>query len=210
MKKLIAFLALSLTVSAFAQVQIEINSDEVHVNAPEAILVRTNRTPNKVKVTFTVPMSNTVCQRYDSRVLSRTVMVHCGTDYRIEPFFTTECFRRNPHNGQCLATRQVRHERRIPIQRMCPTVQHYTETFCAQHGTAVTHEADSMKLNFKKLPRLGDSEADSFIVRAHQENHGGNNVVWEMSAVQTTHEYKIGRRKVLGLFKTDGFTVELK
>jgi len=42
--------------TVLAQTQIEITSKEVVVRDSQAVLVRTNRTPNKVKVTFEIPM----------------------------------------------------------------------------------------------------------------------------------------------------------
>lgn len=210
MKSLFAILTLSLSLSAIAQEQVLLNSEEVVVNASEAILVRTNKTPKNVKVSFRVPMQSTVCERYETRMVARTVMVHCGTDFRIQRFQDRVCTRRNPYNSQCLNWQVVERTERIPVQRMCPTVQHYPETYCAQYGTATSGEMDSMKLTFKKLPALGDSETDTFLAKAKQKSYGGGNVVWELTALQTVAPYKISERKVLGLFKTDGFKIEEK
>ncbi|HXH76308.1 MAG TPA: hypothetical protein VNJ08_15155 [Bacteriovoracaceae bacterium] len=210
MKQILAILTFSLSLSAIAQQEVLLNAKEVTVNSADAILVRTNQTPRDVKVNFNVPMSSSICERHETRYVPTTVLVNCGTDYRIDRTVRRECIRRNPHNNECLNWKDLVSTHRVPVTRYCPTIVNVPETYCAQFGTAVRHEIDSMKLTFKNLPALADSERDTFIANARQGSYGGGNVVWSMKAVQTVLEYKISERKVLGLFNTDGFKIEVK
>lgn len=210
MKTLLAVLTLSLSLSAIAQKQVLLNSDEVTVNASEAILVRTNKTPKNVKVSFKVPIKRSICERYETEMTPTKVTFYCGTDFRIRRFQDRVCTRRNPHNSQCLNWQIVERTERTPVRRVCSEIRNMPEEYCAQHGTATRHVYDSMKLTFKKLPALADSETDTFLVKAEQKQYGYEDVVWEMTTLQSVAPYKISERKILGMFKADGFKIEEK
>ena len=66
-----------------------------------------------------------------------------------------------------------------------------------------------MKLKFKDLPALGDSESETFSVVATQKRYDSGSVVYEVKAVETIREYEIKRKKIL-FFKTDTYIVEEK
>ncbi len=64
MKTIFAIMSLTLSMGAFAQEKITLNSELALVNSTEATLVRTAETPGIVKVMFKVPMTRNVCVKY--------------------------------------------------------------------------------------------------------------------------------------------------
>lgn len=208
MKKTIALFALVLSLGAFAQeaAKIELNAEKINLDAPSAIVVRTNKTPGTVELTFRVPMANSVCERYETRHVLRTSGVYCGYDIATRRVSNgRRCVRTNPHNGQCLNYQETWREERIQRPRTCMV----PETFCAAYGTATSYETDSMKLKFKDLPALGDSESETFSVVATQKRYDSGSVVYEVKAVETLREYEINRKKIL-FFKTDTYVISEK
>jgi len=92
------------------------------------------------------------------------------------------------------------------IPRSCPVpIQ-----VCVAYGTSRSIETDSMKIKFKNLPDLGDSEADSFLVRGRQAKYDGENVTYELKQLRTTGTYIVSQRRILGIFKADGFVIKEK
>lgn len=206
MKKAIALLTLVLSLGAFAQESVELNAEEVSINASEAIVVRTNKTPGTVEITFLVPMANSICERYETRHVLRQSSVHCGYETRIRRVSQGRvCTRTNPHNGVCLNWRETFRQERVQYPRTCMV----PETYCAQYGTATSMERDSMKIKFKGLPALGDSESETFSVAARQKTYDGENVVYDVKPLETLREYKVSQKKFLG-FKRDSYVVEEK
>ena len=64
MKTIFAIMSLTLSMGAFAQEKIILNSEIALVNSTEAILLRRAETPGIVKVLFNVPMTRNVCVKY--------------------------------------------------------------------------------------------------------------------------------------------------
>ena len=64
MKTIFAIMSLTLSMGAFAQEKIILNSETALVNSTEATLFRTAETPGIVKVLFNVPMTRNVCVKY--------------------------------------------------------------------------------------------------------------------------------------------------
>ena len=209
MKKAIALLTLVLSLGAFAQeadTRIELNAEKIDVNASSAIVVRTNKSPGTVELTFRVPMANSVCERYETRHVLRSSGVYCGYDYFERRVPTGRvCTRTNPHNGQCLRYDQTYRIERVQRPRTCMV----PETYCAQYGTATSYENDSMKIKFKDLPALADSESETFSIVATQKRYDSGSVVFEVKPLETLREYEIKRKKIL-FFKTDTYVVEEK
>lgn len=203
MKKMITFFALLLTVSAFAQDQVELTSKKVSINASEAIVVRTNQTPETVEIKFQIPMAKQICERYETRYVVKQDPI-CGTDVRTYRDSRPKCVERN-EKGKCTRTVTEVHVRTVRHVRSCPVA----ETYCAQYGTAVITEPDTMKIRFKGLPALADSEQETFQIKANQKNYDGENVVYTVKPVQTLREYKVKQKKFLG-FKIDSYVVEEK
>lgn len=208
MKKTIALLALVLSLGAFAQeaTKIELNAEKIDVNASSALVVRTNKSPESIELTFRVPMANSVCERYETRMVVRSSGAYCGYDTFTRRVSTgRQCVRKNPYNNECLQYAETFRTETVSRPRTCPV----PETFCAAYGTATSYETDSMKIKFKDLPALGDSESETFSIVATQKRYDSGSVVYEVKAVETLREYNIRRKKIL-FFNTDTYIVEEK
>jgi hypothetical protein len=204
MKKLISLLALTLCMSSFAQDRVELNTEKVNVDSAEAILVRNAQTPEVVHITFKVPMSESVCQSYSTRLVIVTSGMQCGYDQRVTGYSTrTVCVRVNPHNNQCLRTET----QRLPVVQRYPRTCQVSETYCSSYGTFTNYESDEVKVKFKKLPDLGGTEEDMFLVKARQRSYSGENVVYDITPIQTVAPYEV---KSKGLFGFDSYVIEVK
>jgi hypothetical protein len=204
MNKLISLITLCFCFSAFAQERVVLTSSKATVNGPEAILVRTAQTPEVVEVRFQVPMSGTVCHSYSTRFVTVTSAARCGTIDRVNGYTTRNvCVRTNPHNGQCLRTET----QRIPVVSRQPRTCTVTESYCSSYGTVTSYESDTVKIKFKKLPALGGTEEDTFSVRARQRSHNGENVVYDITPIQTAVPYEV---KSKGFFGYDSYVIKVE
>lgn len=204
MKNIILLSSFILSFSAIAQDKVILNAEEISVNSSEAILVRTAETPSTVRVTFNVPMSESVCEAYGTRMVLVTSGSQCGYDQRVSGYSTrTICTRSNPRNGQCMRTET----QRIPMVQSYPRTCMVSETYCSSYGTVTMIEKDEVKIKFKKLPALGGTEEDTFMVKARQKKYSGENVVYDITTLQTVAPYEIKARGILGF---DSYVIELK
>lgn len=78
---------------------------------------------------------------------------------------------------------------------------------CVAHAKVTSNEADKVKISFKKLPALGGSEEDSFKVSSHQRGLNSENVVYQITALETVAPYFILSKGILGY---DSYSIELK
>jgi hypothetical protein len=78
---------------------------------------------------------------------------------------------------------------------------------CVAHAKVTSNEADKVKISFKKLPALGGSEEDSFKVSTHQRGLNSENVVYEITALETVAPYFVLSKGILGY---DSYSIELK
>lgn len=208
MKKTVAFFTLVLSLAAFAQEaqKIELNAEKISIDADSAIVVRTNKTPSKVEISFRTPMANRICERYETRHVLRADGAYCGYDIHERRIPTGKvCTRKNPHNDECLRWDETFRIETVRRERTCMV----PETYCAQYGTAMTTKTDAMKIQFKNLPALADSESETFQVSAKQKSYDSGDVVYVVKTLETLQEYKVTQKKIL-FFKTDGFVVEPK
>jgi hypothetical protein len=211
MNKTLASLLIAFSFSAFAQDQVLLDAKEITVNGPEAVVLRTNQTPREVKISFRVPMQNSVCERYETRMIPRHVRVQCGQEIRYRRVPTGRvCTRTNPQTNQCIRWEERYRDERIIVPVFCDRVVYEPQTYCSKYGTATSFKRDSMKIEFNKLPALGDSEADSFLVKATQKNYDRTNVVYSIQPLETALEYKVKQKKTLGIFAGDNFEVTEK
>lgn len=208
MKKTVAFFTLVLSLAAFAQEaqKVELNAEKITIDADSAIVVRTNKTPAKVEISFRTPMANRICERYETRHVLKADGAYCGYDIHERRIPTGRvCTRKNPHNDECLRYDETFRIETVRRERTCMV----PETYCAQYGTAMTTKTDAMKIQFKNLPALADSESETFQVSAKQKSYDSGDVVYEVKTLETLQEYKVTQKKIL-FFKTDGFVVEPK
>lgn len=66
-----------------------------------------------------------------------------------------------------------------------------------------------MKIRFKNLPPLGDSESETFKIAARQKERDSKNVTYDVTPVKTLKNYKVSQKKVLFL-NIDSYVVEEK
>lgn len=198
MKKIIALITLVSCMSSFAQERVVLNAKEVRVNASEAILVRTSATPDDVKVNFEVPMGNSYCAetgiRQVSSICYRTIYQRVASSV---------CTRRNPYNNQCLRTETRYTERPVRQSYSCLVPSSY----CVRYAVGTMTETDTVKIKFKKLPSLGGSEEETFLVRAQQKRLDSGNVVYDVIPQQTVGEYEVKDKGFLG---SDKFVIQPK
>jgi hypothetical protein len=215
MKKLITIVALALSVGAFAQERVVLNAKTVRVNADRAILVRNAQTPSKVEVIFQVPMASSVCIDQRSDYIRQTC-------HRTEDIYQTRTVCRDvtttppstpsghtgPRYNPPTTTRRVCSDQRVHVgTRQVPYDCSYTRNWCAQYGTNVNLESDTVKIKFKNTPNLGGTEEDSFQVVAQQRSRDGENVVYDITSIQTVVPYSIEKKGILGY---DSYVIEPK
>lgn len=205
MKSLLSILILAISLSVFAQERVELNAEKISVNNDAAVVVRSNKTPDTVQITFKVPMANSVCERFETRYVVRQSATYCGEDVHYRRVRVRHCVQQDPNNGRCTRYLEDWRDERISHPRTCPV----PETYCAQYGTAVTREANDMKIRFKNLPALGDSETETFEIKARQRSYDGGSVEYDVKPLETLREYKVSQKKILG-FKLDSYVVEEK
>lgn len=207
MKKFIALLTLTLSISSFAQERVELSAKKIDVKTNSATLVRTNKSPDTIEVSFLVPMDKQVCERYETRYVVRTDGAYCGYDSHTRRVYVGKvCVRQNPANDkECLKWGDQYRTETIRVPRTCPV----PETYCARYGTVTTTTKDTMKIKFKNLPDLGDSESETFNVVARQKNYDGSDVVYTVTPKETLRSYKVKQKKIL-FVKIDSYEISEK
>ncbi len=182
---LIAFASLS---SAFAQEAVELDRDRVFINSHEAILIRTNQTPMKIKIDMMVPMSEPICERRETRMVHRTSSFHCGTIVERRVIQDRECVQFDANN-RCVTYRRTERVVSRDVPRTCLV----PETYCARYGSVTDYEKDSVTIEFKKVSKLLDGEQERFMIRAEQKRYGSDTVNYTVETLEAKKEYKIKR-----------------
>lgn len=206
MKKIIALSFFLLSLGIQASSEIELNAKEININADKAIVVRTSRSPETIQLTFKVPMENSVCERRETRYVLRTSGAYCGYD-RIERRIPVGqiCVKTHPRDGRCLRYEETYRFEYVERPRTCQV----PETYCAQYGTRVSFEEQSMKIKFKDLTPLAGSERETFSIEATQKRFDSGSVIFEVEPLETLREYKVERKKVL-FIKTHTYEISEK
>ena len=200
MKKLaFGLIALCVSVGAFAQERVTLDSNSISINAHQAVIVRTAASPKKIDIDMVVPMSEPVCERYDTRMVIRTSGAHCGyvRERRVE--HVRVCVARHP-NGECATYRR---EENV-VYRDFPRTCSISETYCSQYGTVSDYKRMSVRIRFKDPAPLAAGEEETFSVVARQKNYGENNAVFSINAIETKATYTI---KSVGWFGNDSFEI---
>jgi hypothetical protein len=219
MKNFLALVVLVASMGAMAQTEITqvLDKKEIAIDSDRAILVRTAQTPNKVTVTFQVPMANSFCAEPRSEYVPRT------------------CFRRENVYRTQQVCRQVpvstpaptgpRGGRYNPGQARTTTVCNYQQVYvgtvnrsydcsyvnnyCARYATSVNRESDKVKIKFKNLPTLGGTEQETYSISAKQRTKDGSNVVYDIKVLTTAEgrEYEVKKKGILGF---DSYVIKQK
>lgn len=198
MKTIFAALFMTMSLSAFAQTY-ELNTKEVRIDAPEAVVARTSRTPKKVEITMSVPMQKNVCEQTDYRRVLRTSSFECGNDVIYRRRMTRVCDRR----GNCRPTYV---NERVLVPRTCMV----TESYCSRYGVVTVMKTDDMTIEFsKKLPKLAGSEADLFRVVGTQKEFDSDEVIYTVEALETIAPVEVKRAGRIFGSSNDDFEVNL-
>lgn len=203
--KIITLVALLFSLSSYAQERIELDGKEVSVNAAEALVIRTEKTPSVVEIEFKVPLQKSVCERTEIRHVLRTSAVYCGEDVRIRRVSMGRVCVTQAENGRCLHYREQWREEHYRVPRTCMV----PESYCAQYGTITSFKRDTMKIKFKDLPELAGPEYETFYIEADQKTYNSNNVIYKVTPHETLRNYKVKQKKILG-FKVDSYEVSEK
>ena len=224
---LLAMLVLTVSVGAIAQEgqRVLLNSKEVSVNSDRAILVRTSQTPDKVTVTFQVPMASSVCldtrTQYNRRICHRSENVYRTREVCRNVTTTTPSTSSTPRgprytgnnpsgsNSTTTTRRVCTQERELVRVNTIPYDCSYTTTYCAQYGTDVRRESDKVKIKFKNLPNIGGSEEETFSFTAKQRQYDGTNVEYDINVLTTVEnrEYEVKEKGILGF---DSYVIQSK
>jgi hypothetical protein len=204
MKTTIAIMTLVLSLGAFAQEKVEISSEQMQVSATSVVLVRTSKSPGTVELKMNIAMENSVCERYETRRVLRTSGVSCGYDSHFRRIRVGQvCVLEIPVSHQCLRFEETFRQEVVQVPRTCMV----PESYCAQYGTAVSYDTDTVKIRFSSLPALGGSESETFLVEAKQTSYGSSSVFYSIKPLETLRAYRVTQKKFLG-FKRDSFVVE--
>lgn len=218
MKKILALLVLSISVGAVAQV--EMNSDEVEVSGNQSIIVRTSKTPEKVKLTlYKIPIESTVCMEHAYVPVQSTCSVQRSQTVQVRTCTMENVPVPNPprgprYNGTSSPTRTERREVCRTTPRTTYTTEYYPcvrqEYRCVYSEVRETGTVnDSVKLKFKNLPALGGSETETFSIKAEQKDVDGSNIIYTISPVSTLENkaYEVVKKGILGF---DSYVIQPK
>lgn len=78
MKRIITMLFLILSISAYAQEEVPLITENVSIDASSATVIRSNKTPDTVEISFLLPMNETVCEKHETRFVVRASASPCG------------------------------------------------------------------------------------------------------------------------------------
>lgn len=217
MKNIITLLAFTLSLGAFAQERVILNSSKVDAPSATAILVRTSQTPDKVEVRFNnIQMYGSVCyERYtETRTCYRNETVrHTRQVCRDVVVTVPDTTPRGPRYNNPSSPRTRTERRReckpetIVSTRSVPYNCSYTE--CRYKTEPVGFANDKVKIKFKNLPRLGGTEEETFRVTATQNSTNGSNIVYSIIPESVSHgyQYEVKKKGILGF---DSFVIQTK
>lgn len=176
MVRLLVFLSLVLSInfSSFAE-DVLLEGETVEVKSGDT-LIRTSKTPKKVKLVSVVPYTYNVCQEYGVRdVYSQDPS--CGYDTIWEYGCRNVCVEYRQcssttvgtnSNCGCQRTSTVCQNYPTNVMRTC----HHPESYCIRYGKVVRTNIEHTKIIFRKLFPLqeGEQENFSFSIRQYQED----------------------------------------
>ena len=194
----LALFSFIVAVTAYAQERVILDSETVYAKGENAILVRTPKTPKKVKVIMQVQMGNTVCDSWGTRMESITSGSRCGYNTQVisTPITTQVCAARNPYNNVCLRmeTRTTYSNTTVTTPRSCM----WPTSFCERYSAHMTLKPDGVVLKFKNASKLIDGQEETISIAARQANIDYQNVSYELNVLSAIKEYDIIKRGFLG------------
>lgn len=215
MKRLITLLAMTISMGAFAQERVVMNSGDVSVPSASAVIVRTSQTPDKVELVFTnIQLYANVCLEtvYVRRTCSTTENVYRTREICKDVVTTpapTPGRPTGPNYHPPSTTRRVCTTERYYVgQRQVPYDCSFNECVRSENRPAGMAN-DKVKIKFKNLPNLGGNEEETFQVTASQNGADNSNIVYSISPLKTINDrvYEVNKK---GIFGYDSYVIEPK
>ena len=192
MKHVLKCLPLIVSFSAIAQREVTpVSSKHVAVTGSKAILVRTNETPDMVRLVFKMSIPQKVCKATALQTVTKTSATECGSDSK-------EVRVQRGRNRYETVTRE--------FPRTCQVKQ----TVCVSEAIELSEEFDTVRVIFRDLPALGDGETDKFVVTAHAQSVETPDFRFSVKPLATALPYRVHQVRFLGLVAVDRFEVVVK
>lgn len=180
---------------AFGQEKIILNSKHINIDHDQAVIVRTSKTPETVKITMDVPMDHTICTQYGTQYVYGQNS-YCGYATTTRLVCRDVCVQTSaPNSGTCVRRVRRCENEAYTYMRSC----HYPVTSCVQRGIVTSEAGDQVTIDFK-LPPLVEGETEEFQLFAEQKYRDGSNVVFNLRQL-TGAAAEIKNIRVLGLDK---------
>ncbi|MBL7716382.1 MAG: hypothetical protein JNL01_13025 [Bdellovibrionales bacterium] len=162
-------------------------------------VVRDSKTPDKVKLTLTMPFQYNTCVRHETRMVYGQDS-SCGYDTRYES--RTSCSNRQVctvyKDGVCKSSKTERscHTTSVPVTvtRSC----YHPETYCAEYGTVTYNEQHTVKLKFGKLDSLKAGEEERYLIEGRQRSYGSSNADFKATVIDSLEPTSTKSKAFLG------------
>lgn len=208
MKSVLFTFSLFVSCSVFAATSEYVLDDtEITIEENIAIIIRTDKTPDKVKINMSAPMGSFECAETQQVEVERTVMVDCAyVENNIQTEWYCSHYKRN---GRCAQFVDTGFQKR-PSGQLCARVITELENECTRHAEVTNVVSDDFTLDFSKLPVLQKGQKDVFRISVKQESFGEENIIWGISTIDSQVNYKVTYDRLMGIFKPRGFKFQVR
>lgn len=188
MLKIFLSIGLVLSSSAFAQDVVSLDANNIIIQNDEAVFVRTSETPSVVNITFNVPIY--ICDHYEIREFVKISRLHCGVER--QPIVVND-----GRGGTRVDYKKMPRTCLVPLQ------------VCAKYSPEVKHQKGTVRINFN-LPRLEVNDAETYNIKAKQQNKHGNRIIYSVEPLDTNTETVVLRSRFSRFFRSNVYTIEEK
>lgn len=188
MLKNLLIIGLVLSFNAFAEEVVSLNSKDISLQSDEAVFARTSETPSVVNITFNVPMYS--CEEYEIREFIKTSRLHCGVER--QPIVV-----RDGRGGSRIDYKKMPRTCIVPLQA------------CAKYSSEVKFQEGTVQINFN-LPVLEGNDAETYSIKAMQQNKHGKNITYSIEPLETATEQVVLRNRFSRIFKSNVLTIQEK
>jgi hypothetical protein len=206
--QIVCFIITTLTClssSSFAQQKVALNSSDLKVDADKVILVRSNSSPDKVKVDLNIPFESTYCAEYGTEmVYGRDAS--CGYDHHRERVCHTEreeptcsdvsrevCGPNGCHSyptRECTGgggSHQVCSYEDVSVMRSC----NHPVSVCIRHDVRTTHEYKRVIIKFKNASSLINGATEEFEVSGAQRYRDSGAGDFNLKVINAAKSYRV-------------------
>lgn len=141
-----------------------------------------------VRLTFKMPIKQRVCKATELRSLMKASAADCGTETR---------------TVRVQRARNVTEEVSREYAKSCMV----RESVCVFEAIELSEESDTIRITFRDLPQLRDSESESFLVTAEATSVENTDFRFTVKTLETVETYKVLQVRLLGLLAMDRFEV---